>query len=97
MPAAFICLIKGTSAARDNWLLFFSSGSVEVANHGRDPGASLAYFSHLIVEAITASQDPISQGWTLSYEEGRSPDRVGTQLIADVISKHLGNLLLTRK
>lgn len=40
MPAAFIWLIKGTSAARDSWLLFFSPGSVEVANPREGPAST---------------------------------------------------------
>lgn len=45
MPAAFIWLIKGTSAAGDSWLLFFSSGSVEVANpwEGSESTATLLF------------------------------------------------------
>lgn len=40
MPAAFIWLIKGASAARDSWLLFFSLGSVEVANPREAPAST---------------------------------------------------------
>lgn len=40
MPAAFIWLIKGASAARDSWLLFFSPGSVEVANPREGPAST---------------------------------------------------------
>lgn len=45
MPAAFIWLIKGTSAAGDSWLLFLSSGSVGVANlwEGSESMATLLF------------------------------------------------------
>ncbi|CAL8243338.1 unnamed protein product [Lota lota] len=54
MPAAFIWLIKGPSA-------------IGRQHRGkRDPGTAplLLQPSNLIVETITASQDPISGGWS---------------------------------
>lgn len=54
-----------------------------IHNHGSTT------LSNLIVETITASQDPISQGWTDSNEEGRGPDRKGTEFIIVVVSHRL--------
>lgn len=55
----------------------------------RDPQARFHYFSHLIVETITASQDPISQVWNHSNEGGRAPDHRGTEFITAVVSNRL--------